>query len=55
MGHDAVDVRDVGIISPDEAVFAYAQSEHRAVVTRDLGFSEMAVAHPGISAWYWSG
>ena len=42
LGHDAVDVRDLEIAKPDEAVFAYAQRENRAVVTRDLGFGDRA-------------
>jgi len=51
LGHDAVDVRDLDIARPDEAIFAYAQRENRAVVTRDRGFGDRARAsgkHSGI-------
>jgi predicted nuclease of predicted toxin-antitoxin system len=51
LGHDAVDVRDLDIARPDEAVFEFAQRENRAVVTRDLGFGDRARAsgkHSGV-------
>jgi predicted nuclease of predicted toxin-antitoxin system len=50
-GHDAVDVRDIGIVKPDEAIVSYALSENRTIVTRDVGFGELARnqrSHPGL-------
>lgn len=46
LGHDAVDVRDIGLVEPDEAIFRYAQLEGRAVITRDLGFGERGKNEP---------
>lgn len=41
-GYDAVDARDVGLGGqPDSAVFAYAQSHGRIILTADKGFANI--------------
>ncbi len=46
-GYDAVDVRELGLGSAlDPAIFDHAQSERRALISRDLGFGGLAAGHP---------
>jgi len=41
-GHDAIDVRDVGMAdSPDEPIAALARSERRCILTRDKDFGNI--------------
>lgn len=48
LGHDAVDVRDVGMRSAtDDIIAAYAQSDQRALVTRDFDFADIHNYPPG--------
>lgn len=52
-GHDAADVRDVGLRgAPDEAIAAHAKTDARIVVSADLDFSNALRfppgTHPGI-------
>jgi predicted nuclease of predicted toxin-antitoxin system len=42
LGHDAVDVRDVGLGGADDAqIAAYAKEHNYALVTRDFDFSDI--------------
>ena len=41
LGHDAVDVRDLGMRSaPDDLIAAHAQRNQQALVTRDFDFAD---------------
>ncbi|HEY3354065.1 MAG TPA: DUF5615 family PIN-like protein [Polyangia bacterium] len=47
-GHDAVDVRDVGLgPAPDEHIAAYARENARCLVTGDFGFADIRNYPPG--------
>jgi predicted nuclease of predicted toxin-antitoxin system len=42
MGHDAVDVRDMGMRSaPDEAIAAQARQNRQILITRDFDFADI--------------
>jgi len=47
LGHDVVDVRDIGLRSADDSViFRRAQEEERIIVTADLGFADIRLYPP---------
>jgi predicted nuclease of predicted toxin-antitoxin system len=42
MGHDAVDVRDIGLGgATDDVIAAHARHDKRALVTRDFDFADI--------------
>jgi len=41
MGHDAVDIRDLGIGAQDSVIAAYAQRNQQGIVTRDFDFADV--------------
>ncbi len=41
-GHDATDVRDIGLrAAPDQAIAAYAQAHQFAILSRDFDFADV--------------
>src|SRR5690349_5246624 len=53
MGHDAIDVRDIGMgAATDDLIAAHAQHDQRALVTRDFDFADIRnyppANYPGI-------
>ncbi len=47
-GHDALDVRDIGLGSaPDEDIAEYARKSGRCLVTGDFGFADVRNYPPG--------
>ncbi len=47
LGHDAVDVRDIGIgAAPDESIFERAATESRCLITRDGDFGDLTKYDP---------
>jgi hypothetical protein len=49
LGHDAKDVRDVGMRdAPDDAIAAYAERNHLALITRDFDFADIRNYPPSL-------
>ena len=48
MGHEAVDVRDIGMRgAPDDAIAAHVRSTQQTLITRDFDFSDIRNYPPG--------
>ena len=48
LGHDVVDVREVGLGgTPDEGVAAFAKAQSRVVITHDKDFGDLLRFQPG--------
>jgi len=46
-GHEAIDVRDIGMsASPDEAIAQYAADHHLCLITGDWGFADIRTYPP---------